>query len=174
VAISVNQLLILLLWGVQPTVLALLARGENPQQIARFTNAVGLSALVPPVLVAFVPAISEAMLHGLMGASGRLQELATAGLRILAFLPPILVQEQLFTSCLMRARRTRPILYVNLWRLASLLLFVVLALHLTGWSGAVIGVGATALALAIEAGASYLYGKGAFRLLAEQWQRADR
>lgn len=172
VAVSVFHFRILAIWGVQPMALALLGRGDDPRQIARFANAVGGLVLVVTLVVAFVPALSDAVLHGPMGASGRLQELAALGLCILAPLPLILVQEQLYASALMRVKRTRPILYVNLWRLASLLLFVVIALNLTDLPGAVIGVGATALTLAVEAVASYLYGRGAYRSLVAAWEPA--
>ena len=84
---------------------------------------------------AFVPPLSQLVIEDISGARDRLAELSLLGLRVLAPLPLILVQEQVFASALMQVRRTRPILYVNVWRLAALLVFVVLALGVGGTAG---------------------------------------
>ena len=101
-----------------------------------------------------------------MGAGGRLETLAALGLAILAPLPPILALEQVYSSALMRLKRARPIVYINLWRLAALLLFVLLALNLTSLPGVAIGAGVIALTLIVEALATYLYGRNSLRELA--------
>ena len=134
--------------------------------LAHFAHAVGAALLGLTLLVAFVPAISAAVLHGVMGAGGRLETLAALGLAILAPLPPILALEQVYSSALMRLKRARPIVYINLWRLAALLLFVLLALNLTSLPGVAIGAGVIALTLIVEALATYLYGRNSLRELA--------
>ena len=62
-------------------------------------------------------------------------------------LPLILTQEQIFSSALMRVRRTRRILYINLIRLASLMAFVLIGLNLMDAPGVVLGIGAIAFTL---------------------------
>jgi len=169
VAGSVNQVVTVALWGVQPTVLALLARREDPHRIRRFANLIGWLVLIPSAGVAFIPPITQAVLGDFIGAADRVAELATLGLWILALLPPILVQEQIYSSTLMNVRRTRPIAAVNVIRLAVMVAWVLIALNLTSLPGVAVGVGGVALTLVIEALATYLFGRGAFRALALAW-----
>jgi len=132
IAIGLFQFLTILLWGAQPSILALLARGERVRRITVLTNGVAAAVLVACMAAAFLPPLSQLVIEDISGARDRLAELSLLGLRVLAPLPLILVQEQVFASTLMQVRRTRPILYVNLWRLAALLVFVVLALNVGG------------------------------------------
>ena len=122
--------------------------------------------LVASLAAAFVPPLSQVIIEDVSGARDRLAELSLLGLRVLAPLPLILVQEQIFASALMQVRRTRPILYVNVWRLAALLAFVVLTLYVGGVPGVVVGAGAWAASLIVEAVATFGYGRGAYRQLA--------
>ena len=166
IAIGLFQFLTILLWGAQPAILALLARGDGMRRIAVVTNGVAGVVLVASLAAAFVPPLSQAIIEDVSGARDRLAELSLLGLRVLAPLPLILVQEQIFASALMQVRRTRPILYVNVWRLAALLAFVVLTLYVGGVPGVVVGAGAWAASLIVEAVATFGYGRGAYRQLA--------
>ncbi|HJN39064.1 MAG TPA: MATE family efflux transporter [Chloroflexota bacterium] len=162
VAMSVNQLLVIVLWGLQPAILALLGQGDVPRRIRAFANAVGIGATVLTMVVAFVPPLTSFVLRDLVGAEGRLLEMATLGLQIFAPLPLILTQEQIYSSALMRLRRTGPILYINLIRLVVLIAFVLIALNLVHPTGVVLGIGAVAATLGVEAAASYAFGRSAF------------
>lgn len=165
VAIGLFQFLTILLWGAQPSILALLARGDGMRRITVLTNGVAVAVLIVSLAVAFVPPLSQLVIEDISGARDRLAELSLLGLRVLAPLPLILVQEQVFASALMQVRRTRPILYVNLWRLAALLAFVVVALNVAELPGVAVGAGAWAASLIVEAVATYAYGRGAYRQL---------
>ena len=165
IAIGLFQFLTILLWGAQPSILALLARGDRVRRITVLTNGIAVAVLVACLAAAFLPPVSQFVIEDIAGARDRLGELSLLGLRVLAPLPLILVQEQVFASALMQVRRTRPILYVNLWRLAALLVFVVLALNVGGLPGVAVGAGAWAASLIVEAVATYAYGRGAYRQL---------
>ena len=169
VAFAIYQILVLPIWGIQPTLLALLGQGHDPRHLLRLANIVGGIVLVPTLLVAFVPPLSNLVVGGLIGVEGELRENAILVLRIMALLPPILVQEQIYAAALMRARRPRPIVYVNLWRLVVLLAFVFLVLNLTSLSGAAVGGSAWAVTLTVEAVAVFLYGRRSLRGLTERW-----
>ena len=152
--------------------LALLAQGDDPRRVARLAQAVGALTLVPTMLVGFAPPLSDVVLQGIMGATGRLAADALPGMRILGPLPLLLVQEAIYASALMRARHTRPIFHVNLWRLAALILYVLITLNLIDAPGVVIGVGAMAIALIVESIATYLYGRRILSELAAAWRPA--
>lgn len=166
VALGLFQFLSLLLWGAQPTILALLGRGHAIRRVATLSNGVAAAVLVVSLAAGFIPPFTQAIVEGISGAHDRLAELSVLGLRVLAPLPLILIQEQIFASALMQVRRTRPILYVNVWRLIALLAFVVIALNVGSVPGAAIGAGAWAASLTVEALATVAYGRGAYRQLA--------
>ena len=93
-----------------------------------------------------------------------------AGLRILALLPPILVQEAIFTSAILRVRRAHFLVYVNAIRLVGLAAILLIGVNATNLSGGVIGVIAIGGALVIEAIATVAFGLGAQRQLERGWQ----
>lgn len=167
---GVNQIFLIALWGVQPTLLALMGRGESPAAARRFANVVGLITVVPAAVVAFIPPLTSLVVHDLLGATGRLQEMTEAGLRILALLPPILVQEAIFTSAILRVRRAHFLVYVNAIRLVGLAAILLIGVNATNLSGGVIGVIAIGGALVIEAIATVAFGLGPQRQLERGWQ----
>jgi hypothetical protein len=166
IALGLFQFITLLLWGAQPTVLALLGQGEAIGRVARLSIGVAATVMIASLAAAFVPPFTEAIIEGISGARDRLAELSILGLRILAPLPLILILEQIFSSALMQVRRTRPIFYVNIWRLITLLAFVGIALTVGTIPGVALGAGAWAASLAVEAVATVLYGRGSYRNLA--------
>ena len=172
IALSVNQFLTIILWGLQPTVLALLGQGHNPRRIQLFSNSIGLLATAVAMIFAFFSPVTTFVLHDILGTEGRLLESAELGLRIFAPLPLILAQEQIYSSALMRVRRTRRILYINLIRLASLIGFVLVGLNIADAQGVVLGIGAMAFTLVVEAGATYAYGRSAMSALSGSWLKA--
>ncbi len=167
---GVNQIFLIALWGVQPTLLALMGRGESPAAARRFANVVGLITVVPAAVVAFIPPLTSLVVHEWLGATGRLQEMTEAGLRILALLPPILVQEAIFTSAILRVRRAHFLVYVNAIRLVGLVAILLIGVGATNLSGGVIGVIAIGGALVVEAVATVAFGLGPQRQLERGWQ----
>jgi Na+-driven multidrug efflux pump len=167
---GINQIFLIALWGVQPTLLALMGRGESPAAARRFANIVGLITVVPAAVVAFIPPLTSLVVHDLLGATGRLQEMTEAGLRILALLPPVFVQEAIYTSAILRVRRAHFLVYVNAIRLVGLVAILLIGVGATNLSGGVIGIIAIGGALVIEAVATVAFGLGAQRQLERGWQ----
>ena len=161
-AMSVFTFVTLVSFGVQPTSLSQFSRGDEPFGVRRFAVFVGFVAMIGGLLVAWVPPLSALVVEDLLGAEGRLAALTIVGLKILSFLPLLLTVEQLYATALLQTKRTRALVYVNVWRLIGLIAFVVLVPALTEWSGAVIGTGAIAFTLALEAVAAIAYGRSAF------------
>ena len=166
---GVNQTFLVLMWGIQPTLLALMARGENPASGRRFAYVVAVVVAVPSAVVAFVPPLTSLVVHTLLGATGRLQDMTETGLRVLAALPPLLVQEAIYTSAILSTRKTRLIVYVNILRLAGLLVILGATVSFTEWSGGVIGVVAMGGSLVVEAITTMLYGYQSQKQLEDRW-----
>ena len=166
---GVNQTFLVLMWGIQPTLLALMARGENPASGRRFAYVVAGVVAVPSAVVAFVPPLTSLVVHTLLGATGRLQDMTETGLRVLAALPPLLVQEAIYTSAILSTRKTRLIVYVNILRLAGLLVILGATVSFTDWSGGVIGVVAMGGSLVVEAITTMLYGYQSQKQLEDRW-----
>jgi hypothetical protein len=161
-AMSIFTFLTLVAGGVQPTVLSLFGRGADAGKIGRFAVTVGFVGMIGGVLVAWIPPLTVLVVEDLLGTSGRLAELTTMGLRLLSFLPPLLAVEQLYAAALLQTKRTRALVWVNVWRLVGLISFVVLVPLSTNWSGAAIGAGAVSFTLTLEAVFAWGYGRSAF------------
>ena len=166
---GVNQIFLIALWGVQPTLLALMARGESPLAGRRFANIVGLITVVPAAVVAFIPPLTSVVVHDWLGASGRLQEMTETGLRLLALLPPVFVQEAIFTSALLRVRRAYVLVYINAIRLVGLVAILLIGVTATDLPGGVIGVAAIGGALVVEAVVTVAFGMSSQRQLERGW-----
>ena len=166
---GVNQIFLIALWGVQPTLLALMGRGESPVAGRRFANIVGLITVVPAAVVSFIPPLTSLVVHDWLGASGRLQEMTETGLRLLALLPPIFVQEAIYTSALLRVRRAHVLVYINAIRLVGLVTILLIGVTATDLSGGVIGVAAIGGALVVEAVVTVAFGVSAQRQLERNW-----
>lgn len=168
-AFGVNQVFVILLCGVQPTLLSLMSRGGNPALGRRFANMVALFVTVPAAVVAFIPPLTSLVVHNWLGTSARLQDMTEAGIRLLSLLPLIFVQEAIFSSAILHTRRTRPIVYINIIRLLGLVAILAVASATTGWSGGVIGVVALGGALVVEAITTVMYGRRAQKHLELAW-----
>lgn len=168
IALSVSQLLTIVLWGLQPTILALLGKGYKPFWIQYFANAIGLLAMLATMTVAFVPPATQFVLQVILGTEGALFKSAELGLRLFAPLPIILAQEQIYSSALMRVRLTQRILYINILRLTSLIGFVALGLKVEV-AGVALGMGVMTLTLIVEAAATYTYGRNVLATLNTTW-----
>jgi len=94
-----------------------------------------------------------------MGAEGRLMVLSSIGFRLLSILPIALVMEQLYSAALMRTRNTRPIIYINVLRLITLIVWVLFTVNFTDLNGLWVGAGAWALTLFMEAVYAWFFGR---------------
>ena len=56
--------------------------------------------------------------------------------------------------------------------MASLIAFVLIGLNLVDAPGVVLGIGAIAFTLVVEAGATYVYGRSAMSALSSAWSNA--
>jgi hypothetical protein len=164
-AVSLFTFVTLVSNGVQPTVLSLFGRGDDPRGIRRFAILVGFVGMAGSLLIAWVPPLTSLLVEDLIGAEGRLRDLTVVGLRVLSFLPPLLTVEQLFAAALLHTKRTRALVYVNAWRLLGLIVFLLVVRTSTDWSGAAIGAGAVAFTLTLEAVAAFAYGRKPFASL---------
>jgi hypothetical protein len=155
----VFQLIAVATNGTQNTALALFASGYNPFRVRRFALSVGVITFAVVAVIAYIPPITEFLIGDIMGAEGRLNELASTGFRLLSILPIALVMEQLYTAALMRTRNTRPIIYINTLRLLTLAIWVVVTVNFTNLNGLWVGAGAWALTLFLEAVYAYIFGR---------------
>tara|TARA_B100000676_G_C18070263_1_gene843813 strand:- start:1555 stop:2901 length:1347 start_codon:yes stop_codon:yes gene_type:complete len=158
-AFYVFQLIAVATNGTQNTALALFASGYAPLRVRKFVLFVGLITFVVVGIIAYTPQITQVVIGDIMGAKGRLNELATTGFRILAILPIALVVEQLYTAALMRTRETRPIIYINALRLLTLTVWVIGTVNFTDLNGLWVGSGAWTLTLLSESIYAYIFGR---------------
>lgn len=155
----VFQLIAVATNGTQNTALALFASGYNPFRVRRFVLKVGAITFAIVALIAYIPPVTEFVIGDIMGAEGRLKELSSTGFRLLSVLPIALVMEQLYTAALMRARNTRPIIYINSLRLLTLTVWVIVTVNFTDLNGLWVGAGAWSLTLFLEAIYAYIFGR---------------
>jgi len=158
-AFYVFQLIAVATNGTQNTALALFASHYNPFRVRRFALSVGIITYVIVAFIAYIPPVTEFVIGDIMGAEGRLNELASTGFRLLSILPVALVMEQLYTAALMRTRNTRPIIYINSLRLLTLAIWVIVTVNFTDLNGLWVGAGAWALTLFLEAVYAYIFGR---------------
>ena len=158
-AFYVFQLIAVATNGTQNTSLALFASQYNPLRVRRFALSVGILTFAVVAMIAYIPPITQFVIGDIMGAEGRLNELASNGFRLLAILPIALVIEQLYTAALMRTRTTRPIIYINSLRLITLVCWVVVTVNFTNLNGLWVGAGAWTLTLFSEAIYAYIFGR---------------
>lgn len=155
----VFQLIAVATNGTQNTALALFASHYNPFRVRRFALSVGIITFAVVAFIAYIPPVTDFVIGDIMGAEGRLKELSSTGFRLLSILPIALVMEQLYTAALMRTRNTRPIIYINSMRLATLAIWVIVTVNFTDLNGLYVGAGAWALTLFLEAVYAYIFGR---------------
>ena len=153
--------------GVQNTVITFLSKGIEFIYIRNISLIVGLVTLTMTIAFIFLNPINSLILNKLMGLDNSLTEETLKAFKILAFLPPILVIEQCYSAFLMFKKNTLPILYVNLWRLAILLSWILYFTLFTNFSGTFIGAGAWAITLSSEALITWIYSKRYIKIIRE-------
>ncbi len=145
--------------GTQNTALALFADKHDPFRVRRFALVIGLITFAVVALIAYIPSITSLVIGDILGAEGRLKELSSTGFRLLSILPIALVIEQVYSAALMRTRNTRPLIYINILRLITLIIWVVVTVNFTSLNGLWIGAGAWSLTLFSEAVYTWIFGR---------------
>jgi hypothetical protein len=158
-AFGVFQLIAVATNGTQNTALALFASHYNPFKVRRFALYVGLITFAIVAVIAYIPPVTSFVIGDIMGAEGRLKELSSTGFRLLSILPTALVMEQVYTAALMRTRNTRPIIYINILRGATLIIWVTVTVNFTDLNGLWVGAGAWTLTLFSESIYAYIFGR---------------
>ena len=153
--------------GVQNTVITFLSKGIKFVYIRNISLIVGLVTLTLTIAFILLNPVNSLILNKLMGLDNSLTEETLKAFKILAFLPPILVIEQCYSAFLMYKKNTLPILYVNLWRLAILLSWILYFTLFTNFSGTFIGAGAWAITLSSEALITWIYSKRYIKIIRE-------
>lgn len=158
-AFGIFQLIAVATNGTQNTALALFASRYDPFRVRRFALAVGTITFAGVAVIAYIPPITSFVIGDIMGADGRLKELTSTGFRLLSILPIALVMEQVYSAALMRTRNTRPIIYINVLRLLTLIVWVVATVRFTDLNGLWVGAGAWSLTLFLEAVYAWILGR---------------
>ena len=140
-----------LVGGLTPTILALMNQGEDLRKITRFSLRIGFVSSLFVLLVVWIPFFSNFLINDLIGVSGRLYQLTLVALKVLSVLPLIMVIEQLFAAALLQYKQVKSLVFVNIGRLVSLVIFALLISYLTLWNGAIVGAVAVLTTLSVEA-----------------------
>ncbi|MDP6666602.1 MAG: hypothetical protein QF357_04295 [Dehalococcoidia bacterium] len=158
-AFGIYQLVSVATNGIQNTSLALFASRYDPFRVRRFALTVGTITFAVVAVIAYIPPITSFVIGDIMGADGRLKEMTSTGFRLLSILPIAMVMEQVYSAALMRTRNTRPIVYINVLRLLTLIVWVVATVRFTDLNGLWVGAGAWSLTLFLEAVYAWIFGR---------------
>ena len=139
-----------LVGGLTPTILALMNQGEDLRKITRFSLRVGFISSFFVLLIVWIPALSSFLINDLIGISDRLYQLTLVALKILSVLPLIMVIEQLFAAALLQHKQVKNLVFINIGRLISLILFAFLINFFSVWNGAIVGAVAVLVTLSVE------------------------
>ena len=108
--------------GCQSTILSLISNGYNYFKIKSFSYFVGFFTLFLCSLIAWINPINNLIFSGLFSLEGELFESTLIVFRMLSFLPPFLVMEQLYVGIIMNSKSTNPIIYINICRFIVLII----------------------------------------------------
>jgi hypothetical protein len=147
-----------LVGGLTPTILALMNQGEDLKKITRFSIRIGLVSWIFIALIVWIPSLSNFLISDLIGVSGRLHQLTLVALKILSVLPLIMVIEQIFAATLLQHKQVKKLVFINIGRLASLIIFALLINFFTGFNGATIGAIAVLVTLSVESILAIIFG----------------
>ena len=101
--------------GCQSTILSLISNGYNYFKIKSFSYFVGFFTLFLCSLIAWINPINNLIFSGLFSLEGELFESTLIVFRMLSFLPPFLVMEQLYVGIIMNSKSTNPIIYIKIF-----------------------------------------------------------
>ncbi len=129
-------------------------RRENFRRLARFATALGVTANLGLMLIAFTP-LSAIWFHDISGLSQELSELSVLPLRILSFMPFFSVLLSFQRSIMVYGRHTRPVTVACAVEVVGILAVLFVGIHVLDLVGAVAAT--TALLLGRLAGNAYLF-----------------
>ena len=148
--------------GCQSTILSLISNGYSYFKIRNFSYFVGFITLILCGLIAWINPVNHFILSTIFNADGDLYNNTLLVFRLLFFLPPFLVMEQLYVGIIMNSKYTNPIIYINICRF--LVLIIILGLGILLFKnfesyGTIVGGFAWSITLFFEAIFAWLFAK---------------
>ena len=137
--------------GCQSTILSLLSNGYEYIKIRNFSYAVGFVTLIICFIFSWVDPITNLIFSDLIGLEEDLLKSTIYVFRILSFLPPFLVMEQIYVGIIMNSKSTNPIFYINICRFLVLLICLTTGILFLTAYGPTVGGAAWAITLFFEA-----------------------
>ncbi len=148
--------------GCQSTILSLISNGYSYMKIREFSYFVGFITLIFCSVIAWVNPINEFIFVDLFNLEGKLFTSTLIVFRLLSFLPPFLVMEQLYVGIIMNSKSTNPIIYINICRFLVLIMTLgtgILIFKNFESYGAIVGGSAWSLTLFFEAIFAWLFAR---------------
>ncbi len=108
--------------GCQSTILSLLTNGYNYIKIRNFSYIIGFITLFICLIAGWVDPISSLIFVKILGLDHQFASNSLLVFRILSFLPPFLVMEQLYVGLIMDSKITTSIIYINICRFGVLII----------------------------------------------------
>ena len=140
--------------GCQSTILSLISNGYSYIKIREFSYFVGFLTLLLCGSIAWIGPINEFIFINLFNLEDKLFTSTLLVFRLLSFLPPFLVMEQLYVGIIMNSKSTNPIIYINICRFLVLIMTLgtgILIFKNFESYGAIVGGSAWSLTLFFEA-----------------------
>lgn len=137
--------------GCQSTILSLLANGYKYKNIRDFSYIIGIITLFVCLAISWIPILSNLIFLTIFGIKGSLLSGTMIVFRLLAFLPPFLVMEQIYVGIIMNSKSTNPIFYINIYRFIVLILCLSTGILFLKSYGPTVGGASWALSLFFEA-----------------------
>jgi len=145
--------------GCQSTILSLLTNGYNYIKIRNFSYIIGFITLFICLIAAWIDPISSLIFEKILGLDEQLASNSLLVFRILSFLPPFLVMEQLYVGLIMDSKLTTSIIYINICRLGVLIICLYTGILLYKSSGAMVGGLAWGLTLFFESWFAWFFAR---------------
>ncbi|MEC7838300.1 MAG: hypothetical protein VX523_06250 [Chloroflexota bacterium] len=148
--------------GCQSTILSLISNGYSYIKIREFSYFVGFLTLVICSVISWVNPINEFIFVNLFNLDGSLYKSTLLVFRLLSFLPPFLVMEQLYVGIIMHSKSTNPIIYINICRFLVLIITLgtgILIFKNFESYGAIVGGAAWSLTLFSEAIFAWIFAR---------------
>ena len=148
--------------GCQSTILSLISNGYNYFKIRRFSYFVGFFTLFLCSFIAWINPINHLIFSGIFNLDGELYKSTLIVFRLLSFLPPFLVMEQLYVGIIMNSKSTNPIIYINICRFIVLIITLgsgILIFKNFESYGAIVGGSAWSITLFFEAIFAWIFAR---------------
>ncbi len=146
------------IYGCQSTILSLMSNGYNYFKIRDFSYFVSFLTLFLCSFIAWINPVNYFIFNTIFNLDEDLYKNTLLVFRLLSFLPPFLVMEQLYVGIIMNSKSTNPIIYINICRFLVLIIFLGASIFLLQ-NGAFVGGLAWSLTLFFEAIFAWLFGK---------------